>query len=96
MAITRKYGVAQNHFWYALIAPPFPPLSPPSSFLRVMGAWYVNRYGNDKANTSFSAIIIVSRAVDFETFAGGVNPVDGGDFAAFPEPRHHRIQSRTT
>jgi hypothetical protein len=41
-----------------------------------MGAWYVTRYGNDKANTSFSAIIIVSRAVDFETFAGGVNPVD--------------------
>ena len=34
-AITRKYGVVQNHFWYTLIAPPFPPLSPQSSVFPV-------------------------------------------------------------
>ena len=41
-AITRNYGVVQNHFWYALIAPPFPPFPPQSSVFQgdVVGEFF--------------------------------------------------------
>ena len=31
----------QNHFWYALIAPPFPPLSPPIQYLPYLSFSYI-------------------------------------------------------
>jgi hypothetical protein len=31
----------QNHFWYALIAPPFPPISPPIQYLPYLSFSYI-------------------------------------------------------